>query len=94
MRFNDTIITQETILATRKHFSDNCMQCILSAVEYDSIPREELPEGKFFVNDLLGYMIEQNERIGAFNAGECDHTFTFMQRAYWIQTGEMIALLP
>jgi len=52
MRFNNTIITEETILATRRHFADIYRLCIDTAVEYDSIPMDHLPEGKFFVDNL------------------------------------------
>ena len=46
---------------------------------------------------LAGYT-EQREKMAARKAsalaGEFDHTFTFMQRAHYMQTGECVALLP
>lgn len=94
MRFNNTTITQEAIIATRKHFADMYRQCITSAVEYDSIPRDHLPAGKFFVNDLEGYILALEGQIVDMLAGKRDNSFTFAQRAYWIQTGQDVALLP
>lgn len=83
MRFNDTIITQETILATRKHFAEIAQRCIDDAIS-----------GKVKVNNLQSYIEWQQASIEAAMTGKNDHTFTFMQRAYWLQTGEMPALLP
>lgn len=94
MRFNNTTITQETILATRRHFADIYALCIASAVEFDSVPRDHLPEGKFFVNDKQGYILELESRIVDMLAGACDYSFAFAQRAYWLQTGQDVALLP
>ncbi len=94
MRFNNTLITEETILATRRHFADIYQYCIDAAAEYGSIPAEHLPEGKFFVNDLEGYILELEARIVEMLEGKCDNSFTFAQRAYWLQTGECAALLP
>ena len=93
MKFAGVEITQETILLTRQHFADICHSCIVNAVEYDSIPADELQLGKFFVNDLLGYMTWENQKAIDFIEGKNDDTFTFLQRAVYIQTGEEIALL-
>jgi len=93
MRFNDTEITAETIIQTRQHFADICQSCIDCAIEYDSIPRDQLPDGKFFVNDLADYVVKEQQKALDFLAGKKDFSFTFAQRAYWLQTGEMIALL-
>lgn len=94
MKFNGTEITQETIIRTRQHFADNCTLCAASAVEYDSIPKDQLPEGKFFVNDLAGYIADRQAVTLDFIEGKNDNSFTFWQRAHWLQTGECVALLP
>ncbi len=92
MRFNNTELTQETILATRQHFIDNCNNCIRLCRQRDV---EECSEwNEFFVNDKAKYISDEESMINYFQSGEGDHTFTFLQRAYWIQTGEMVALLP
>lgn len=92
MNFNGVKITQETILATRQHFADLCNTCIINAVEYGTIPKDQLPPEKFFVNDLLRYMVQENQKAEDFLAGKNDNSFTFWQRAYWLQTGECIGL--
>lgn len=92
MKFNGVEITQETIVRTRQHFADLCHSCIASAIEYGSIPKYQLPEGNFFVNDLLRYKIRENQKALDFIEGKNDNSFTFWQRAHWIQTGECVAL--
>lgn len=82
MKFNNVEITAETILKTRQHFVEICEDCIKAATNKD-----------YFVNDIPKYIEWNKERIELTKAGESDKTFTFMQRAYWIQTGEMVALL-
>jgi len=57
----------------------------------DSI--NEATSGKVFVNDLSSYTAWQNEMMADDLAGKQDHTFTFLQRALWIQTGECVPLL-
>ena len=81
MRFNDTLITQETILATRKHFADIAQRCI-----------DDATSGKVRVNNLQYYIEWQQGSIDYVMAGKNDHTFTFLQRAYWLQTGDMPAM--
>lgn len=83
MTCNGIEITQATIKATREHFIDNCKACILDATN-----------GKFRVNDLNKYIEWQTKYIESTNNGENDHTLTFLQRALWLQTGNMIAILP
>lgn len=92
MKFNGVEITQETIVRTRRYFADNCTLCAASAVEYDSIPKDQLQEGKFFVNDLAGYIADRQAVALDFIEGKNDNSFTFWQRAHWLQTGECVAL--
>ena len=75
-------LTDETITATRQHFADIHQDCI-----------DQARAGKFYVNNLERYVEWQEHLRVASLAGEHDHTFTFQQRAWWIQTGECIALL-
>ena len=93
MKFAGIELKPETILLTRQHFADIYQRCIDGAVEFYSIPKDELPAGKFFVNDAESYKESNRQRIEVMLAGDGDHTFTFMQRAHWIQTGESVALL-
>lgn len=83
MKFAGTEITQESILKAREWFADNYDGCIAEAVN-----------GEVFVNDLPSYIVWREKQKAEVLAGKHDHTFTFMQRAYYIQTGESVALLP
>jgi hypothetical protein len=46
------------------------------------------------VNDIRTYIKWQQILKDDTLAGSYDHTLTFLQKAYWIQTGECVALLP
>ena len=83
MKFNGVELTQETILATRQWFADNAMACIA-----------EVESGAVKVNDPEKYFAWRKESAANSLAGKNDHTFTFMQRAHYLQTGECVALLP
>lgn len=83
MKFNDTEITQETIQRTRQHFADIAQGCINEAIS-----------GEVKVSNLQSYIEWQQGSIEYTLSGKNDFTFTFMQRAYWLQTGECVALLP
>lgn len=81
--FNGVELTEETILKTRKWFHDNSIACI-----------EEAKSGKVFVNDPESYFEWRNEEAKEYMEGKHDHIVAFLQRAYYIQTGECVALLP
>lgn len=83
MHFNGTKILPETITKTRQFFIDNCEKCKQNAI--NGIDR---------VNDLEKYILWKDAMISEYENGINDHTFTFLQRAYYIQTGETIAFLP
>jgi len=76
-------LTPESIRATREWFMRNALACIHDAVT-----------GVSRVNDLQAYVLWCAERYDAAHAGEADHTFTFWQRAYALQTGVCVPLLP
>ena len=75
-------LTPETIQATREWFADNARRCIAGATN-----------GEWHVNNLAHYVEWQNQRIEESLAGKWDRTFTFQQRAWFMQTGECIPLL-
>lgn len=85
-KFNNTELTPATMQATRQHFADNKQaqidEILSGAVKLPSHNPQELHFARL--------RADAKECL----AGTFDHTFTFLQRAYWIQTGEMIALLP
>lgn len=86
MIFNGVEITQESIIATRQHFADSYQKCIDGALDGTKMPASHV--------NIQKYVSDLEERKRAMLAGEMQDTFTFIQRAHWIQTGESIALLP
>lgn len=83
LKFNGLQLTEESILKTRNWFHDNSLACI-----------EEVKSGKVYVNDQEYYFNWRKEEAKEYLEGKSDHTLTFLQRAYYIQTGESVALLP
>ena len=84
LKVNSVEITQETILKTREWFIKNSNDCI----EYVRIN-----DGVFKCNDPDGWisMLEQ-DKIDTAN-GKYDHYLGFLQKAYYIQTGNSVPLL-
>lgn len=86
MTFNGVEITQESILACRQWFADNADACVREAEDGTA------PLASHYPIEL--YRENMAARKASALAGEFDHTFTFMQRAHYMQTGECVALLP
>ena len=82
-RFNDTELTPETIQATRQWYIEHFERLALEAPDFlaSHYPLEK-------------YKAEMAEKQCAVTAGEYDRSLAFLQRAYFIQTGESVALLP
>jgi len=83
LSFNGVTLTQETILATRKAFDDNEHACIAEA-----------ESGKVKVTNLASYRDWCEENARMWMSGLSDQCFTFLQRAYWLQTGQSVPFLP
>jgi hypothetical protein len=81
-KFNNVELSVDTMQQTRQHFADNSMACI-----------NEVLSGSVKVNDKEEYFAWMRSNARCALSGKLDHTFTFLQRAYWLQTGEMVALL-
>lgn len=81
-RFNNTELTEQTMQETRQFFADNKDACIA-----------EVLSGAVKVNNNESYFKWMLEMKAEALCGGQDHIFTFLQRAYYIQTGECIALL-
>ena len=77
------MITPETIQKTRQWWADNALACIA-----------EVKSGEVKVNNPEKYFAWRMEQHADALAGKYDHSFAFQQRAYFIQTGECVALLP
>ena len=75
--------SNEAILAARYWFASNCYACIAQAMN-----------GTFEVNDLTMYKATQTKSADDYLSGKFDKTFTLLQRAWYIQTGESVPLLP
>lgn len=86
MKFNGVEITKESIQACRQWFADNADACVCQAEDGTAPLASHYP--------LELYRAKMAEHRVSALAGEFDHTFTFIQRAYYIQTGECVALLP
>lgn len=81
-RFNGVELTEESMKKARQFYIDNAYKCIESA-----------KAGKFFVNDLDTYIANELRRVKEMEDGT-DLSLTLLQRAYYEQTGESVALLP
>ena len=86
MTFNGVQITQESIITCRQWFVDHQQACIEGALD------GTLGLANHVNVDL--YVLDCKEKQRDYLLGGIDHTFTFMQRAHYIQTGECVALLP
>jgi DNA-binding transcriptional regulator YdaS (Cro superfamily) len=82
-RFNGEELTEQSMQQAREWFAANAQTCIDDAVA-----------GLVLVNDIRTYIKWQQILKDDTLAGSYDHTLTFLQKAYWIQTGECVALLP
>jgi len=82
-------LTPESIIAARKWFADNALACAVEARNRSDV----LQDNEFYVNDLNRYKEDQQKLANEWLAGQYDHTFTFLQQAYYLQTGICVALL-
>jgi hypothetical protein len=85
-RFNNIELTEQSMQSARQYFADNALACI-----------EEVKNGSIVLPSHTSnesYFTWCMQRHDDFLAGKNDHTFTFLQYAYFLQTGECIALLP
>lgn len=83
MIFNNTVITKESIDKARRFFINNLQAQM-----------EDIRTGKVKVNNKerhLQWLIDSEIDC---EAGAYDNRFTMLQRAYYIQTGDCVALLP
>lgn len=76
-------LTAESIQAAREWFAENSLECARMA-----------KAGELYVNDMECYVEYCEKCAEDVLAGRGDMTFALWQRAYYIQTGESVALLP
>lgn len=90
-RFNGVELTPETIRNTRVHFARIQIAC---AKDYYG-PGKRGEQLGHPPEDLARFRRRSWDNLKAGLRGDFDHTFTFLQRAHWLQTGEpMKPLLP
>lgn len=79
------ILTVETLAKTFTWFADNQRACAAAA-----------KAGEFFVNDLARYTADCEAHAAAYDRHETSGnrlSLTFLQRAYFIQSGESVPML-
>lgn len=81
--FNGEKLTKENILKTEQWFINNAQGCI-----------DEVLSGEVRVNNIDSYVSREKERIEIYRNKTYKISLTFLQKAYYIQTGKSIALLP
>jgi len=78
----DVAISSAVILETREHFAKLAESCITYA-----------RAGKWRVNDLPRYVVDQTQHAADVRAGKSDHTATARQFAVYLATGGSVGLL-
>ena len=81
--FNGKEIPQNIIEETKQYFINLNKECIKGA-----------ENGEFHVNDLESYIKQCLEYIENMEKKTDNFSFTFLQQAYFLMTGESVALLP
>jgi len=82
VRGKDVLLTSETINKTRLSFYENAIACI-----------EEALSGEVSVNNIIDYIKWKKKQSFEALQSKAPYSFTFIQRAYYIQSGECIPLL-
>jgi len=75
-------LTDETIDKTWRWFADHQRACATAATL-----------GEFRVNDLSGYVADCLAEAARYDQHEGRMSLTFIQRAYFIQSGESVPML-
>lgn len=75
-------LTPETVAKAEQWFIDNALGCIAEA-----------ESGEVYVNDFESYKAWQMAIVKEYTDKTYRPTFTFLQRAWYIQTGESVAFL-
>lgn len=87
IKIYDEIVTlsKETILKTREQAIQICIDCV-----------EEVLSGEVYLNPeygILRYTNEQQCEMFEIELGNHDHYLSFIQKAYYIQSGKSIPIL-
>lgn len=83
MRFAGVELMPESIGAAQRWFADNALHSLDDALS-----------GRARVNDVPDYVRWCRKRFARSLTDEGTRSVAFAQRAYYLQTGESVALLP
>jgi len=86
-KYNGVILKLEDILKARMHFCELCLGCVQEALERI----KESQQGQF-VDSVKNYIEHETNEARKYLEGKYDNTFTFLQRAYFLKTGESVPL--
>jgi hypothetical protein len=82
-KFNGLILSVQTLQATDLHFAEIQQACI-----------DEVNVGGLRVNNKTQYLHNCERAKIESLGGRARNSVTYLQRAYWIQTGDCMGLLP
>lgn len=78
------ILTKETLVSTCNWFADNSLKQIAEASD---------PDTKCPVNDLDSFIEQMTAQAQQYKSANFVPSLTFWQRAYFLQSGESVAIL-
>lgn len=81
LKFNGVLLEEKYIFEARKYF-----------VELIERNIDKVENGEKKVNNKEKFIKSQLDKLESYDNGLNDETFTFMQRAYYLQTGESVSL--
>lgn len=78
------ILTEETLVSTCNWFADSSLKQIEEASD---------PDTKWPVNDLDSFIEQMTAQAQQYRSANFVPSLTFWQRAYFLQSGESVAIL-
>lgn len=78
------ILTKQTLIDTCNWFADNSLKQIAEATD---------PDTKWTVNDLASFAEQMTAQAQQYISANFVPSLTFWQRAYFLQSGESVAIL-
>ena len=78
------ILTKETLVSTCNWFADNSLKQMVEALD---------PDTKWPVNNLDSFIEQMAAQAEQYRSANFVPSLTFWQRAYFLQSGESVAIL-
>lgn len=78
------ILTKETLVSTCNWFADSSLKQIAEALD---------PDTKWPVSDLDSFIAQMTAQTDQYRSANFVPSLTFWQRAYFLQSGESLAIL-